>query len=382
MLHGTKTVIKHKIGLLNLAEELGNVSKACRIMGLSRDTFYRYQNAVEQGGVEALIDRSRRKPNLKNRVDEQTEAAVVAYAIEQAAHGQVRASNELRKRGVFISPSGVRCVWMRNNLACFKERLKALEEKSAKENFILTESQVQALERKKHDDVIAGEIETAHPGYLGSQDTGKTAQNIMYALHSMMDYALRDERISLIPPFPKEEDYNIIESIPEWLNTKEFWEVLNKIPYEHKPIFLWMYYHLMREAEACAIQWEDWDDINQVFWVRRSISARKVVESTKTGKIYPTPCHRDFYPYMLELKKSNGGLKSKYIFTNRRARKPSKRYTNESINNIWKRACKEVGKSIRPYAGTRHSRQVKCTMNWVCHFLKFRKQEVGNALNR
>ena len=171
MLHGTKTVIKHKIGLLNLAEELGNVSKACRIMGFSRDTFYRYQNADEQGGIEALIDQSRRKPNLKNRVDEQTEAAVVAYAIEQPAHGQVRASNELRKRGVFISPSGVRCVWMRNNLACFKDRLKALEEKSAKENFILTESQVQALERKKHDDVVAGEIETAHPGYLGSQDT-------------------------------------------------------------------------------------------------------------------------------------------------------------------------------------------------------------------
>jgi molybdenum-dependent DNA-binding transcriptional regulator ModE len=171
MLHGTKTVIKHKIGLLNLAEELGNVSKACRIMGLSRDTFYRYQNAVEQGGVEALIDQSRRKPNLKNRVDEQTEAAVVAYAIEQPAHGQVRASNELRKRGVFISPSGIRCVWLRNDLSCFKDRLKALEEKSAKENFILTESQVQALERKKHDDVVAGEIETAHPGYLGSQDT-------------------------------------------------------------------------------------------------------------------------------------------------------------------------------------------------------------------
>jgi transposase InsO family protein len=171
MLHGTKTIIKHKIGLLNLAEELGNVSKACRIMGFSRDTFYRYQNAVEQGGIEALIDQSRRKPNLKNRVDEQTEAAVVVYAIDQPAHGQVRASNELRKRGVFISPSGVRCVWLRNNLSCFKDRIKALEEKSARENFILTESQVQALERKKYDDVVAGEIETAHPGYLGSQDT-------------------------------------------------------------------------------------------------------------------------------------------------------------------------------------------------------------------
>lgn len=101
MLDGTKTAIKHKIGLLNLAEELGKVSKACKIMGLPRDTFYRYQNAVEQGGIDALIDKSRPKPNQKNRVDKRTEATVIAYAIEQPAHGQARASNELRKRGVF-----------------------------------------------------------------------------------------------------------------------------------------------------------------------------------------------------------------------------------------------------------------------------------------
>ena len=171
MLHGNKNIIKHKIGLLNLAEELGNVSKACRIMGLSRDTFYRYQNAVEQGGIDALVDQNRRKPNIKNRVDDHTEVAVVAYAIEQPAHGQARASNELRKHGVFISPSGVRCVWLRNQLGSFKDRLRALEAKMAKENLILTESQVQALERKKYDDEVAGEIETAHPGYLGAQDT-------------------------------------------------------------------------------------------------------------------------------------------------------------------------------------------------------------------
>lgn len=79
-------------------------------MGLSQDTFYRYKAAVENGGVEALIDKNRRNPNLKNRVEEPTEAAVVAYAIKQPAHGQLRASNELRKQGVFISPSGVRSV--------------------------------------------------------------------------------------------------------------------------------------------------------------------------------------------------------------------------------------------------------------------------------
>jgi transposase len=171
MLHGNKSIIKHKVGLLNLAEELGNVSQACRIMGLSRDTFYRYKAAVDEGGVDALISKDRRQPNLKNRVDEQTEAAVVEYAIEEPAHGQVRASNELRKRGVFISPSGVRCVWLRHRLGRFKDRLRALEEKMAKESLILTESQIQALEKKKQDDEACGEIETAHPGYLGSQDT-------------------------------------------------------------------------------------------------------------------------------------------------------------------------------------------------------------------
>ena len=171
MLQSNERIVKHKIGLLNLAEELSNVSKACKIMGLSRDTFYRYKAAVDNGGLEALVDKNRRKPNLKNRVDEATESAVVAYAVEQPAHGQVRASNELRKQGVFISPSGIRSVWVRNQLSCFKDRLRALEEKMAKENMILTESQVQALEKKKDDDLVSGEIETAHPGYLGSQDT-------------------------------------------------------------------------------------------------------------------------------------------------------------------------------------------------------------------
>jgi len=172
MLHTTDKIIKHKVGLLNLAEELGNVSKACQMMGLSRDTFYRYKDAVESGGVEALFERSRRKPNFANRVDEATENAVKAWALEYPAYGQTRTSNELRKQGIFVSPSGVRSIWLRHGLENFRLRLKALEAKVANENgMILTEAQVQALERKKLDDVAHGEIETAHPGYLGSQDT-------------------------------------------------------------------------------------------------------------------------------------------------------------------------------------------------------------------
>jgi hypothetical protein len=171
MLHTNNPIIKHKAGLLNLAEELGNVSKACKVMGVSRDTFYRYQELVKDGGIDSLIDKSRRTANVKNRVDDATEQAVITSAIEYPAFGQQRTSNELRKKGIFISGSDVRSVWLRNNLENFKKRLKALEDKVAREGIILSDAQVAALEKKKQDDEAAGEIETAHPGYLGSQDT-------------------------------------------------------------------------------------------------------------------------------------------------------------------------------------------------------------------
>ncbi len=103
MIHTNEKIIKHKVGLLNLAKELGNVSKACQIMGLSRDTFYRYKAAVEEGGVDALLEANRRKPNHKNRVEPEVEQAVKDYALDFPAHGQVRASNELRKSGIFVS---------------------------------------------------------------------------------------------------------------------------------------------------------------------------------------------------------------------------------------------------------------------------------------
>ena len=88
MIHASHPIIKHKAGLLNLAEELGNVSKACKVMGVSRDTFHRYQELIETGSIDSLINKSRRSPNLKNRIDLATEQEVVAYAVEQPAHGQ------------------------------------------------------------------------------------------------------------------------------------------------------------------------------------------------------------------------------------------------------------------------------------------------------
>ncbi len=156
--------------LRNLAQELGNVSKARQVMGMSRDTFRRHKSAVEDGGVEALFECTRRKTNLANRVDQTTEDAVIKSATDFPAHGQARTSNELRKLWVFVSPSGVRSIWPRHDPTHFKARLKALETRVAEEGAILTEARVRALEKKKLDDKARGEIETAHPGYPGSRD--------------------------------------------------------------------------------------------------------------------------------------------------------------------------------------------------------------------
>ena len=135
MLQSNEKIIKHKVGLLNLAEELGNVSRACQIMGLSRGPFYRYRDA-EEGGVAALPAAS---VAVSRTGSPETENTVVTP--EYPAHGQVRVSNELRSEDAPRSTSS---------------RLKALEAKVAEDGIILT---------ARRFDEAWGEIETAHPGY-------------------------------------------------------------------------------------------------------------------------------------------------------------------------------------------------------------------------
>jgi len=164
-------LIKNKLGLLELAGYLKNVSEACRVMGYSRDTFYRVKNAYDEGGIDSLKEQNRRVPNLRNRIPEDVEEAILAITFEDPSLGQKRVSDMLRRRGIFVSAAGVRCVWLRHNLERFQKRLKALEVHVAKTGYVLTESQMKALERAKEEKISLGEIETEHVGYLGAQDT-------------------------------------------------------------------------------------------------------------------------------------------------------------------------------------------------------------------
>jgi hypothetical protein len=121
----TQKVIKGKVGLLELAKQLGNVSQACKVMGYSRDSFSRLKELYDEGGEAALQELSRRKPNFKNRVAPDVEEAVVAMALEQPAWGQLRAANALAQRGIPISAAGGRWVWERNHLENLNKRLRA-----------------------------------------------------------------------------------------------------------------------------------------------------------------------------------------------------------------------------------------------------------------
>jgi len=164
-------IIRRKLNIVDLSSQLGNISEACRKLGVSRRHYYDIKSALEEDGVEGLLEKARNKPRIKNRVVPEIEDRLLEYSLDSPTHGQVRVSNELKKEGIILSPGGVRSVWLRHKLEIRSLRLKRLEKWSAEHGNVLTENQVQALEEAKEEKEAHGEIESFHPGFLFGQDT-------------------------------------------------------------------------------------------------------------------------------------------------------------------------------------------------------------------
>lgn len=164
-------IIKRKVNIVELAEQLGNISDACRKLGVSRQHYYDIKSALEEHGIRGLLEQARNNPRIANRVAPEIEQKVLDYSLEYPMHGQARVSNELTKEGIIVSAGGIRSIWLRHALEKRVLRLRRLEKWAAREGKVLTENQVQALETAKEEKQAAGEIESYHPGFLVGQDT-------------------------------------------------------------------------------------------------------------------------------------------------------------------------------------------------------------------
>ena len=142
-------IARRKLSLLQLAQELGNVSKACKIVGYSRQQFYEIRRNFQLYGAEGLIDQL---PGPKgphpNRVSEEIEQAVLAHALEAPTHGAQRVADELLLGGIQVSSGGVRGVWSRHGLTTKHERLLRLEETARERKLKLTDEQIRKAEKR------------------------------------------------------------------------------------------------------------------------------------------------------------------------------------------------------------------------------------------
>lgn len=167
----SKKVARRKLSLLELAVELGNVSKACKMMHYSRQQFYEIRRNYQTYGAEGLLDRL---PGPKgphpNRVEEAVETAILAYSLSFPTHGPLRVAQQLALQGVQVSSGGVRGVWSRHEILTRHERLLRLERTVRERSLELSDEQVRALERFSPE-FRERHIEAGHSGDLVAVDT-------------------------------------------------------------------------------------------------------------------------------------------------------------------------------------------------------------------
>ncbi|MGR5297005.1 helix-turn-helix domain-containing protein [Vibrio mediterranei] len=163
--------VRAKLAFLRLAEELGNVSKACQMYGYSRDSYYRIKKLYEQGGEAALVAQVREKPLLRNRVSKDVQSKLIEFTFENPKLGQKKVSEALTEQGYFISPNGVRSVWLRYDLETKQKRISALKVKADRGEVTLSDKQIEALNLQLDSiKTSTGQLDTNGPGDLLVQD--------------------------------------------------------------------------------------------------------------------------------------------------------------------------------------------------------------------
>jgi hypothetical protein len=182
--------------------------------------------------------------------------------------------------------------------------------------------------------------------------TGKGKKNVIYCLRRCLVHAYKSNRIQAMPLFPEEKKYNIVDPIIKWLPEERQLKVIRAIPEEHQPIFWWLKYHLRRPSEAAALHRIDYDKEQDAFLIRRTFSAKQLVQHTKTHKIHIIPCHSEFSKIM---KKMPIRLDSPYFFVNPHGKLDGKHYAIATMEEFWHVACKAVGEDIDMYSGLKHS---------------------------
>ena len=169
-------VARRKLSLLELATDMQNVSKACRLMGYSRQQFYEIRRQYQVHGAAGLADRlpGARGPH-PNRVADEVEKAVLDHCLAAPTQGCLRVAQELALKGIQISSTGVRGVWMRHGLLSKHERLLRLERAVREDKFTISEEQAKTLERfspefrERHIEVKkTGELVAVDTFFVGS----------------------------------------------------------------------------------------------------------------------------------------------------------------------------------------------------------------------
>jgi len=184
---------------------------------------------------------------------------------------------------------------------------------------------------------------------------GKGKRNVMYCLHSCLDYACKSGHIISIPPFPEKKKYGIVRKKRKGIPSDRQDKIIDLIPKEHQPVIKWLKFHYRRPSEACALYKEDYDSVRDVFTIKRTFSNKIMVDYTKTHVEHEIPCN----PLFKDTMKSMPVTFGKFFFENSspfcKTKGQGSHYTVTGLEHIWNTACQKAGETISLYPGTKHS---------------------------